>query len=202
MKLILVVPLVVGLVLAPAAVAKGPHAVLTSGPEPIEAGAPWESTIELNEFADTPRPSLIAISAQGHVDADVRPVPASMADALGFKMTMVFPAEGRWRLMLIAGSHRFKFPSIDVGGAAAPQDYVSFPVGSEAARQGGGGVYMEPEPVDEDRNGVRPPEVFNIAGDAESGDDGDGGTLATWWLLPLGGVVLAGAGIATLRARR
>jgi hypothetical protein len=202
MKRILVVPLVVGLVLAPAAVAKGPHAVLTSGPEAVEAGRPWESTIELNEFADTPRPSLIAMSAQGHVDANVRPVPASMADALGYKMTMVFPAAGRWKLMLIAGSHRFRFPSIDVGGGAAPQDYVAFPVGSEAARQGGGGVYMEPEPVDTDRNGVRPPEVFNIAAEAESGDDADGGGVATWWLLPLGGVVLAGAGIATLRARR
>jgi len=198
MKRILVVLVVAGLVLAPAAVAKGPHAILTSGPQPIEAGVPWEATIALNEFADAPEPSLIGIRADGHVDAKARKVPASMRGALGFKMTMVFPNEGRWRLMLIAGKRRFNFPAVAVGSGQAPQDYVSFPVGSEAARQGGGGVYMEPEPVDTNGAGVLPPEVFNIAEDAES-DEEDG--LATWWLFPLVGVVLAGAGVA-LRARR
>ena len=198
MKRILVVLVVAGLVLAPAAVAKGPHAILTSGPQPIEAGVPWEATIELNEFADAPEPSLVGIRTNGHVDAKARKVPASMRGALGFKMTMVFPNEGRWRLMLIAGKRRFNFPAVAVGSGQAPQDYVSFPVGSEAARQGGGGVYMEPEPVDANGAGVLPPEVFNIAEDAES-DEEDG--LATWWLFPLVGVVLAGAGVA-LRARR
>jgi hypothetical protein len=201
MTRILVVLLVTGLLLAPAAVAKGPHAILTSGPEAVEAGVPWESTIELNEFADTPRPSLIAMRGDGHVDAKVRKVPASMAGALGFKMTMVFPSEGRWKLLLVAGSHRFPFPPVAVGGGQAPQDYVSFPIGSEAARQGGGGVYMAPEPVNTSGGSSLPPEVFSIAEDAESGD-GDGGTIAMWWLLPVAGVVLAGAGIATLRTRR
>ena len=44
----LLVLLVAGLVLAPAASAKGPHAVLTSGPEAVEAARPWEATIEFN----------------------------------------------------------------------------------------------------------------------------------------------------------
>jgi hypothetical protein len=199
MTRILVVLLVAGLVLAPAAVAKGPHAILTSGSEPVEAGVPWEATIELNEFADAPEPSLIATRADGHVDAQARKVGASMPGALGFKMTMVFPREGRWKLMLIAGKRRFNFPAVGVGSRQAPQDYVSFPVGSEAARQGGGGVYMDPEPAATGGDdGVLPPEVFNIAEDAETDED-DG--LATWWLFPLVGVVLAGAGIA-LRVRR
>ena len=38
MTRILVVLVVAGLIVAPAAVAKGPHAILTSGPDPVEAG--------------------------------------------------------------------------------------------------------------------------------------------------------------------
>ena len=132
MKPVLVVALLAGLVLAPAAVAKGPHAILTTGPEGIEVGRPWESTIELNELRGTPRPSLVAIRRDGHVDAEMRRVPASMRGALGFKATMIFPTEGRWRLMVIAGRRRFKFPAVDVGSGRAPQDYVSFAVGSYA----------------------------------------------------------------------
>jgi hypothetical protein len=59
-------------------------------------------------------------------------------------------------------------------------------------------VYLEPEPVDMNGGGgALPPEELNIAEQAERDED-DG--LATWWLFPLVGVVLAGAGIA-LRTR-
>jgi hypothetical protein len=198
MTRILVVLLVAGLILAPAAVAKGPHAILTSGPEPVEAGVPWEATIELNEFRTTPRPLLIAMRPDGHVDAKVRSVPASMQGAQGFKTTMVFPHAGRWKLMLVAGKRRFAFPALSVGGGRAPQDYVAFATGSMAARQGAGGVYMEPEPVDTSGGGgALPPEEFKIAEDAQR-DEENG--LAAWWLFPVVGVVLAGAGIA-LRSR-
>jgi hypothetical protein len=200
----LVVVLAIGLVLAPAALAKGPHAILTSAPEPVVAGVPWEATVELNEFRTRSEPMLIATRADGHVDAKVRRVPASMRGAQGFKTTMVFPHDGRWRLMLIAGERRFRFPALSVGSDRVPQDYVAFAVGSEAARQGGGGVYMEPEPVDTGGDdGVLPPEVLNIAENAEQnakGDEEDG--LASWWLFPLVGVVLAGAGAGiALRTR-
>jgi hypothetical protein len=199
MTRILVVLLVMALVLAPAAAAKGPHAILTSGPEAVEAGAPWEATIELNEFRAAPNPLLIATRPDGHVDAKVRKARASMAGAFGFRTTMVFPREGRWKLMLIAGKRRFTFPALDVGSGAAPQDYVSFPVGSAAARDGAGGVYMEPEQADvSGGDGALPPEVLNIAEDSEPADE-DG--VAIWWLFPAVGVVLAGAGIA-LRTRR
>ena len=155
-----------GLALAPAAVAKGPHAVLTSGPDAAVPGVPWVATVELNEFRDTPRPLLIGIrQPSGHVDAEVRKAAASIDGAVAFKTTMVFPTAGRWKLMLIAGRHRFSLPSLSVGTGEPPKDWVAFPVGSEAARQHGGGSN-------------------------------------SWWLFPLVGVVVAGAGVATLRAIR
>jgi hypothetical protein len=200
MTRILVVLLAVGLVLAPAAVAKGPHAILTSGPEGVEAGKPWVATIELNEFRSAPRPALIARRGGRTVTADVAGADSSIDGATAFKVTTVFPAEGRWKLTLVAGNRRMRFPAVNVGSGQAPQDYVAFPIGSMAARQGGGGVYMEPEPVDTSGNGVRPPEVIEVAG-ADTADDGGGGGFVGPWLLPIVGVVLAGAGIATFRRR-
>src|SRR4029078_1964634 len=122
MKRVLVVPLLAGLVLAPAAAAKGPHAILPTGPEGVEVGRPWESTIELNELRGTPRPSFVAVRCDGHVDASMRRVPASMRGALGFKATMTFPSARRWRLVVIAGGHRFPVPAVDVrSGRCTPR---------------------------------------------------------------------------------
>lgn len=200
MTRILVVLLAAGLVLAPAAAAKGPHAILTSGPDAVEPGKPWVATVELYEFRRAPRPALIARRGERTVTARVAKAASSMIDARAFKVTTVFPAEGRWKLTLVAGKRHMRFPAVNVGSGEAPQDYVAFPIGSMAARQGGGGVYMEPEQVDTSGDGgVLPPEVTMIA-DAETGDDGDGGGIGPW-LLPVVGVVLAGAGIATLRRR-
>jgi hypothetical protein len=190
-----------GLVFAPAAVAKGPHAVLTTGPDAVTPGTPWEATVELNEFRDPPEPLLIAIKPNGHVDAEVRRAAASIEGAHAFRTTMVFPSAGRWKLMLIAGRHRFNLPSLSVGGGEPPRDWVAFPVGSEAARQGGGGELITDEQrVDTGGGDPLPPEVI-AAPDAGSGDD-DGDGALSWWLFPALGVVLAGAGAVTLRARR
>ena len=194
----LVVLLAVGLVLAPAAVAKGPHAILTSGPEAVEPGQPWEATVELNEFRTAPRPALIARRGNRTVRADVANAAASMAGARAFRVTTVFPADGRWRLTLVAGKRRMRFPAVNVGSGEAPQDYVAFPIGSMAARQGGGGVYMEQEPVGTGQPDPRPPEVFMIADEDSAEDAGSGLGI---WLLPVVGVVLAGAGFATVRRR-
>jgi hypothetical protein len=195
-RMVLVV-LLVGLVLAPAAFAKGPHAVLTSGPEPVMPGVPWESTIELNEFRDAPRPLLIAFRDDGHVDADVRRAPEGMARAPRFEATMVYPAAGRWKLMLIVGKRRFSLPALSVGTAEPPKDYVAFPVGSAAARQGGGGELIADEQSVDTRGGDSlPPEVITAA-DSES----EGGGVPVW-LFPLLGVVLAGVGAAAAATRR
>jgi hypothetical protein len=199
----LVVLLAVGLVIAPAAVAKGPHAVLMPGPDAAEPYEPWTATVELYEFRRVPEPSLIATRndarLRAQVRAEVRKIAPSMADGAAFELATVFPHGGRWKLMLVAGKHRMPFPAVKVGSGEVPQDHVSFPIGSEAARQGAGGVYMEPEPVDASGDGVLPPETFIAAESAGAGDDGGDGVEP--WLFPLVGVVLAGAGLATFRRR-
>ena len=198
MRRTLLVLIGVGLLLAPAAAAKGPHAVLTSGPEPVLPGVPWEATVELNEFRDPPAPLLIAVADGGHVDAQVRRAAASIEGAIAFKTTMVFPKAGRWRLMLVAGSRRFELPALSVGSAAAPKDYVAFPVGSEAARQGAGGELVTGEQrVGANGGDALPAEVISAAG-ADPGGDGAGFPV---WLLPILGVVMAGVGAAAFTRR-
>ena len=184
--------------LAPAAIAKGPHAVLTSGNEAVEPGKEWVATIELNEFRRVPHPALVARQGDRTVTGTVEKAASSIVGASAFKVTTVFPTEGRWKLTLVTGERRMRFPAVNVGSGEVPQDYVAFPIGSEAARQGGGGVYMEPEQVDTSQRDPRPPEVFIVADEKRSEDAGSGLGL---WLLPIAGVVLAGAGIATLRRR-
>jgi hypothetical protein len=190
----LVALLVVGLVAAPAASAKGPHAVLTSGPQGVEAGRPWVATLELNEFPRQPHPRVVATRGDRRVSARLRPVPSSMVGAAGFKLRMVLPAEGRWRLAVTAEKRRFAFPALRVGSGDAPQDYVAFPKGSAAARQGAGGVWTEgPEAQSMSGGKPLPPETISLA---EPSDDRGGVPL---WI-PALGLALAGAGLWSLRS--
>jgi hypothetical protein len=191
----LAILLAVGLVLAPTAEAKGPHAVLTSGPEAVRPGEAWIATLELNEFSRPPQPVVVASRGDRHVTARLRPVPASTPGAVGFKLRIVFPSEGRWRLAVVAAKRRFSFPAVAVGGGAAPQDYVAFPKGSDAARQGAGGVWSQgPETDSESRGTPLPPEV--VTAPEPPHDDG----IALW--IPALGLALAGAGFYGFRARR
>jgi hypothetical protein len=199
MKRILLIALAAGLVLAPAASAKGPHAVLTAPRETVEPGKPWEITIELNEFRHPPHPAVIGRHGGRTVGAKIEKVPSSIDGAAAFRVTMIFPREGRWALRMFAGTRRFRFPAVAVGGARMPQDYVTFPVGSEAARQGAGGVWTTDEaPADSTGGDALPPETVSYTGPAAS-DDGGGGIGP--WILPLLGVVLAGAGVAAVTRR-
>ena len=183
--------LVAGLVLAPAASAKGPHAVISSGPEAVEAGRVWVATVELNEFRSQPHPLVFATQGDRRVTAKLRRVPASMVGAHGFKLRTVFPTEGRWRLTVVAAKRHFAFPAIRVGSGDAPQDYVSFPKGSVAARAGAGGVWTQGPEVDAGGSGdPLPPETVSVAKPSR-----DGGGLPLW--IPVLGVVLAGAGVAS-----
>lgn len=192
----LVVLLAVGLVFAPAAGAKGPHAVITSGPEAAEPGKAWIATLELNEFPRQPRPRVVASRGDRRVTARLGPVPASMVGAAGFKVRVVFPSQGRWRLAVVAAKRRFTFPAVAVGSGVVPQDYVSFPQGSEAARQGAGGVWSRgPEDDSDARATPLPPEV--VAAPEPSDDNGG---LALW--IPALGLALAGAGLGLGAAHR
>jgi hypothetical protein len=188
----LVVLLAFGLLLAPAASAKGPHAVLSSGPESVEAGRPWVATVELNEFSRTPHPRFIASRGDRRVTAKLRPVPASVPGAAGFRLRVVFPTDGRWRLALVAAERRFSFPLLAVGSGDVPQDYVAFPKGSNAERQGAGGVWTEGPAVDAIGGGTPlPPEVVSVAEPSREGG------MSLW--IPALGLALAGAGVFTLR---
>jgi hypothetical protein len=192
----LVVLLVTGLVIAPAASAKGPHAVLTSGPEAVEAGRAWVATVELNEFQRRPHPRAVATRGNRRVAGQLRRVPASMPSAAGFKLRMVFPSEGRWRLAVTAEKRRFAFPAIAVGSGEAPQDYVAFPKGSAAARQGAGGVWTQgPDPDAGGHGTPLPPETISLA----KQPDEDNGGLPLW--IPAVGLALAGAGVVMGRRR-
>jgi hypothetical protein len=183
--------LIVGLVLAPAAGAKGPHAVLSSGDGPIQSAMPWHATVELIEFGQRlPRPVLIARKGERRIA-----VRGSRGGAR-YAFRMVFPAAGRWRLTLLDGKRRFVFPALSVGTGDVPLDYVAFPKGSMAERQGAGGVYYpSAEPSGGGRDTPLPPETVSLA------EPSTGGGFPLW-VLPAAGVVLAGAGIATMGARR
>lgn len=182
MKRALLMLLLAGLVFAPAAFAKGPHAILTTPPENVVPGLPWEVTVELNEFRHPPVPAMIGRRGGRTVGAEVETTPASMPGAAGFRFTMVFPREGRWKLVMFAGKRRFVFPAVHVGGAKLPQDYVAFPIGSHTEGVGGN---FSPNQIP--------------AQPSPSEPEQEGGIGA--WVLPLLGVVLAGAGVAAVTRR-
>lgn len=194
MKRSLLVLLLGSLIFAPAAFAKGPHAILTTPRETVVPGLPWKVTVELNEFRRPPVPAMIGRRGGRTVGAEVEKTPASMPGAAGFRFTMVFPREGRWKLVMFAGKRRFVFPAVHVGGAGMPQNYVAFPIGSEAARAGAGGVWTTDEaPVAPTVAPRASPEPVRTS------PQPDGGIGA--WVLPLLGVVLAGAGVAAVTRR-
>jgi hypothetical protein len=137
-KRILLVLIAAGLVVAPAAAAKGPHAIMSTPREPVEPGKPWQFTIELNEFRRSPAPAIIGRLGATTVGAEIQRTPSSVDGATAFRITMIFPRRGEWRLRLFAGHRRFALPTVDVGGERMPRDYVAFPVGSSIEGEGGG----------------------------------------------------------------
>jgi len=189
----LLVLLVAGLIFAPSASAKGPHAVLTSA-DAVEAGRPWEATVELNEFPRRPHPRVVASRGDRHVTARLRPVAASMPGAAGFELRLVLPTDGRWRLALVAEKRRFAFPALNVGSGELPQDYVAFPQGSEAGRQGAGGAWTQGPDADAGgRDTPLPPETVSVAEPPH-----DRGGIPLW--IPALGLALAGAGVWRVRS--
>ena len=86
--------LVAGLVFAPAASAKGPHAVLTSGPEAVEAGRPWVATIEFNEFPRQPHPPSWPRRGDRRVTAQLQPGAGQHGRRGRLQAAMVLPDGG------------------------------------------------------------------------------------------------------------
>lgn len=196
MRRALVVVMAAGLVLAGSAHAKGPHAILAPGPNAVEAGRPWEVTLEVVEFRGLSRVELLARQGTRQVTAALRRVWADPQGAARYEARLTFPSDGRWELLASSGERRFDFPAVAVGTGRVPRDYVAFAVGSRAAREGAGGVYFRSgEAAPSSGGGPLPPEEFTVAADED-----DGGGVPPW-VFPLAGVVLAGAGVLTLRSR-
>jgi hypothetical protein len=194
---------VAGLVLAPAASAKGPHAVLYGGSQAVEPGKTWVANVVLNELpGDVPGdPKPLLVARRGHRMIVARPRSRARATEYELRMgfRMVFPTAGRWRLELTERKRRFVFPAVRVGSGREVLDWIAFPKGSEADRAGGGGQMIDssPEPAGSGRAEPLEPRTVSYADDA--GDTEEGG-IPLW--LPLAGLVLLGAGAATLRGRR
>jgi hypothetical protein len=195
MKRILAILLFAGLVVAPAASAKGPNAVLSSDADAVEAGKAWNVTIELMETKKPGQPTLLARRGGRLVATRGRRVGGD-AFVSRYRMRVVLPTEGRWRLALVEGKRQFKFPSVKVGSGERPIDYVAFPLGSRAYRQGAGGPWIEPDVPAGGSGEPLEPEVVQLA-DAGDGADESG---IPFWILPAG-LVLAGAGAGVWRFR-
>ena len=198
MTRVLVVLLTAGLLLASSAQAKGPHAILTPGDDPAEAGRPWRVTLELMEFGHASKVALVAQQGKRQAVAALRPARSDFDDVRRYDVRLTFPSEGRWTLLALSGRRRFNFEAVRVGSGRVPPPYVAFAVGSRAEREGAGGVHHSfGDPVPGDGGRSLPPREFSVA--AEDGEE-DGGGLSLW-LLPLAGIVLAGAGVLSLRSR-
>ena len=193
----LAVLLTAGLLLASSAQAKGPHAILTPGDDPAEAGRPWTVTLELMEFGRTSKVALLARQGKRQAVAALRPARTDFQDMRRYDVRLTFPSEGHWKLLALSGKRRFEFEAVRVGSGRVPPPYVAFAVGSRAEREGAGGVYYSSgDPVPGDGGSSLPPREFSVA--AEDGEE-DGGGLSIW-ILPVAGI-LAGAGVLRLRSR-
>jgi MYXO-CTERM domain-containing protein len=203
MRSAIAVLVLAGLALAPAAAAKGPHAILSPGTERIEPGDPWAASVTFVEFgarhARSASPSLVAGSGDARLSA-----PLTIARAGGFgqeyRGRLVFPFDGRWRITVLDGSkadRRFVFPRLQVGGpnARPTSDFVAFPEGSMAERAGAGGTYSAPsEPPGGGAHSL-PPKVISFA---KPEPEPDGGP-AVW--ITAAGLALAGMGLIAVRRR-
>jgi MYXO-CTERM domain-containing protein len=203
MRRALVALLLGGLALAPAAAAKGPHAILAPGTEPIEPRQAWLASVTFVEFgAGHARRARAEVVALGGTERMSAPLRSTGAGEFGqeYRMRLVFPRAGRWRITVLDGTRadrRFVFPALRVGGpnARPPTDLVAFPKGSRAEREGAGGTYgAPPEPAESGRNTPLPPKVISFA----EPDSGDGTSL---WI-PAAGLALAGLGLIAVRRRR
>ena len=203
--------LLAGLALAPSAAAKGPHALVASGPGGIEPGEPWVTTLTLVELGGrvvaAARPVVILRSGSDRFA--VRPtrmgahVPGR-SDVLAearYRLRVLFPRAGRWSYTVLDGTRkqrRFHFRAATIGGNVkrVTTGFVAFPEGSPEEAQGAGGAILgDAAPAAGGRGDSLPPEVVSPATGGS-----DGGGLPLW--IPAAGLALAGAGTLTLMRRR
>jgi hypothetical protein len=193
------------LALAPSAAAKGPRAIVEPGPEGIEPGKRWVSTLSLMELRGrgepNARPRMVLRS--GSERFVVRPSREQVLGKGRYELSVVFPRAGRWWYTVVAGTRRFEFPAAIIGGGGERDTtaFVAFPEGSPGERQGAGGpIFGDGAP---DGGGEPlPPEVVMPA--ARETDDAaretDDGGVPVW--IAAAGLALVGAGTLTVVRRR
>jgi hypothetical protein len=205
--------LVAVVALPAAAVAKGPHATVSSLPVGIEPGQPWTATLTLAEYrereAATARPTVILRSGADRITAAPRPSRRSQGSQYApaearYRLRVVFPRAGRWAFTVLDGTgaeRRFRFPPAVVGADSDRRSggWIAFPDGSPEKAAGAGGPLIGdagPTPVGPGKQ--LPPEVIMPpAGES----DGGGGGAIPW--MPAVGLTLAGVGgVAVLRRVR
>jgi hypothetical protein len=188
--------LTIALALPAGAAAKGPHAILDSGPEGLQPGEPWVTTLQLIELPSRAqqRPRIALRGGATHFSVRPRPIGRREFGELRYRLRVAFPHAGRWTYTVIHGERRFRFPAATIGeGARDKLGYIAFPVGSQAAAQGAGGPYAAPPEPSEPGDSL-PPEVILPP------EDEDDAGLALW--IPAAGLALVGAGAATVLRRR
>ena len=193
MRRLILVAVAVAVLAAPGAAAKGPHAIVEPGPGGIAPGEDWVAALTLNELGggEAEHPRLVLRRASQRLV--VRP---ARVDARQYRLTVVFPRAGRWSYAVLSGRRRFEFPAAVIrrGAERDMTEFVAFPKGSPAARQGAGGpIYGDTSP--DDGGESLPPEVVTPAA-RESG----GGGVPLW--IPAAGLALVGAGTITAVRRR
>jgi hypothetical protein len=107
------------LVLARAADAKGPHAVISPGPGGMDPGRAWVATLTLVEYARdeaaAARPTMVLRRGDTRLTVRPRPLPGREPR---YRLRVVFPSAGRWSYTLLDGTpanRRLRFPPAFVG---------------------------------------------------------------------------------------
>jgi hypothetical protein len=177
--------------LSAAAVAKGPHASLSSPGEAPRPGKPWMATLRLFEFGPgtAPPPVVVARRADERVSFLVQrlsrdaPAHPDVLTELRYQLRGVFPSAGRWVVTVTTAdpdTERFRF-ELQVGGVGAtPVRHLLALPGAAAAR----GMPL-------------PPEVFEPPA-AGAGDEDE--PLRAW--IPAAAALAAAGAAAVLRRLR
>jgi hypothetical protein len=145
-----------------AAVAKGPHATLSSPGEAPRPGGPWTATLQLFEFGpgEPPPPVVVARRADERVSFLVQelsrytpPHPEVLSERR-YQLRGEFPSSGRWVIAVSRAdpsADTFRF-ELQVGGVGAtpPRNLLALP-GAAAAR----GTPLAPEVVELPSAGAR-----------------------------------------------
>jgi LPXTG-motif cell wall-anchored protein len=121
-RLLLLVPIVLALVAAPAAFGGGFVTVgLSSTPEGTPPGTPWQVDITVLAHGRTPVEGMPA-TVRIHNNDAVKDFPTKEIAPGVYRAAVVFPSAGTWSYDVVDGYIRqvHTFPAVEIGGGPAP----------------------------------------------------------------------------------